>query len=68
MWQTKVHLHKECYRNNENWQKNLANCCHLPNSPNFFTANVFYCMVNYTNYVMAFLKWHHFLRIETHDQ
>ena len=29
--------------------KNLVNCCNLPSSPKFFTANNFYCLVN--NYV-----------------
>ena len=24
--------------------KNLAKCCNLPNSPQFFPTNVFYCM------------------------
>ena len=29
----------------ENWQKILVNYCNSPNSPKFFTTNVFYCMV-----------------------
>ena len=35
LWQIEVHLHRECYGNSENWQRNLAKCCNLPNSPNF---------------------------------
>ena len=38
---SKVHLHRECYGNCENWQKNLAKCCNLPNSPKFFHRQCF---------------------------
>ena len=31
----------ECYVNSENWQKNLANCFNLPNSPKFLLAMFF---------------------------
>ena len=50
-----VHLHRECYGNCENWQKNLANYCNLPNSPKFFPANGFtvrYATVHIKFYLM----------------
>ena len=34
-------MHRECYGNSENWQKNLTYC----NSPKFFCCTVF-CIVN----------------------
>ena len=45
LWQIKVHLHKECYGNSENWQKGLANCCNLPNLPKYVYRQCFYCKV-----------------------
>ena len=59
LWQIEVHLYGECYGNCENWQKNLAKCCNLPNLPKFFPCRCFllygmlllqssYCMGSYT--------------------
>ena len=36
-----VKPYRQCYRNCENWQNNLANCCNAPNSL-FITAKDFY--------------------------
>ena len=42
-------------------EKNLANCCNLTNSPNFFTANVFYCMVIQNKWYRSFTRPFFFL-------
>ena len=56
-WRIEVHLHRECYRNYENWWQNVAKCCNLPNLPKFFSPLMFYCMLNILLICSVFDVW-----------
>ena len=54
-------MHRECYENSENVEKNFVNCCNLPNSPKVFITNfstVWYCIYDQpkvTNYIVILM-------------